>query len=111
MNVLRHLNAQQFYRCDKNIEHCQFLPIMETEEDDDYDHYKDDYINEDSWKMELQYSEEKRIVQQIKAFRKILLEFLPHPVKTVREEIRRELSKDIKQFKEEFPEQQVKFAN
>ena len=111
MNFLRHLNAQQFYRCDKNIEHCQFLPIMETEEDGDNDDYNDDYMNYETFKMELQYSEEKRIVQQIQAFRKIILDFLPHPVKTEKEEIRRELRKDIKQFQEEFPEQQVTFAN
>ena len=103
---LRHLNAQQFYWCE-NIAHCQFLPIMETEEDGDYDNYNEDYIDMNTFQMKLQYSEEKRIVQQIQAFRKILVEFLQHPVKTVKEEIRRELINDIEIFQKEFPESQV----
>lgn len=84
---------------------------METEEDGDYDDYNEDYIDMNTFQMKLQYSEEKRIVQQIQAFRKILVEFLQHPVKTVKDEIRRELINDIEIFQKEFPEKQVKIVN
>ena len=80
---------------------------METTEDGDYDSYYDDYIDINTFKMKLQYTEERRIVQQVQIFRKILMEFLKHPVKTVKEEIKRELMNDIETFHKEFPENQV----
>lgn len=101
------MNAEQADVCESSIKYCEFLPIMETEEDGDYDNYYDDYINLETFKMELGYTKERRIVQQIKVFRKILTDFLHHPVKTVKAEIRNELINDIETFREEFPELQV----
>ena len=105
--VFRHLNAEQAEVCESNIKYCEFLPVMEAEEDGDYDNYYDDYINEETFKMELGYTKERRIVQQIKVFRKILIDFLHHPVKTVKAEIRSELINDIDTFRTEFSEPQV----
>ena len=101
------MNAEQAEVCESNIKYCEFLPIMETEEDGDPDYYYDDYINENTFKMELIYTKERRIIQQIKVFRKILIDFLHHPVKTVKAEIRNELIDDIETFRKEFPELQV----
>ena len=105
--MLRHLNAQQAHLCEINIKYCEFLPIMEAEEDYDDDDYYEGYINPETFQMELKYSKRKRIIQQIEKFREILMDFLHHPVKTVKSEIRNELINDIENFREEFPDDKV----